>query len=157
MVIGEVGYTFFPRYYMLTDFSINVGGWTYQQSNRDIGYNSRGVYVTTQADIQVDPEIALEAFCQFGYSDEKPKYIPYSLTAGVRKPNLLFDNYKDSLSFGFAKIWIETLPSEIAWELAYALKICPKLRMTPDMQIIERPSGVHKLAWVFSLRLEYDI
>lgn len=157
MLIGEVGHTFFPRYYMLTDFSVNLGAWTYQQSNRDIGFNSRGLYVTTEADIQVDPEIMLQAFCQFGYSNEKPKYIPYSLTAGVRKPNFLFDCNKDSLTFGFAEIWIENLPSEIAWELAYALEICPKLLMTPDMQIIQRPSGVHNLAWVFSLRLEYTI
>lgn len=157
MVIGEVGQTFFPRYYFLTDFSINLGAWTYQQSNHDIGRNARGLYVTTQVDVQVDPEIALEAFCQFGYSDEKPKYIPYSVTAGVRKPNILFNCDRDSLSFGFAEIWIETLPSEIAWELAYAVNICPKLLMTPDMQIIQRPSGVHKLAWIFSLRLEYTI
>lgn len=157
MLIGEVGHTFFPRYYMLTDFSVNLGAWTYQQSNRDIGYNSRGLYVTTQADLQLDEEIKLEAFCQFGYSSEKPKYIPYSLTAGVRKPDLLFENNRDSLSFGFGKIWIETLPSEIAWELAYALKVCPKFLITPDMQIIQRPSGVYKLAWVFSLRATYSL
>jgi porin len=157
MVVGEVGHTFFPRYYFLRDFSLNLGGWTYQQSNRDIGYNSRGLYVTVQADIQLDPEIGFEVFGQFGYSDEKPKYIPYSATAGLRKPNIFFDNCRDSLSFGYAEIWIEDLPSEIAWELAYAVKICPKLLMTPDMQIIQRPSGVHNLAWVFSLRLAYTI
>jgi porin len=157
MVVGEVGHTFFPRYYFLCDFSLNLGGWTYQQSNRDIGYNSRGLYVTAQADIQLDPEIAFEVFGQFGYSNEKPKYIPYSATAGLRKPNILFEGKRDSLSFGYAQIWIETVPSEVAWELAYAVKICPRLLLTPDMQIIQRPSGVQKLAWVFSLRLGYNL
>jgi len=157
MLIGEVGHKFFPRYYMLTNFSVNLGAWMYQQSNRDIGNNARGLYITTQADIQVDEELKLEAFGQFGYSNENPKYIPYSFIAGVRMVDVLFEGGRDSVSFGVGEIWIETRPSELAWELAYALKICPKLLMTPDMQIIQRPSGVHKLAWVFSLRLAYTI
>lgn len=157
MLIGEAGHKFCPHYYILTDVSVNLGAWLYQQSNRDIGYNSRGLYVTTQADIQLDEEISFEAFCQFGYSNEKPKYIPYSVTAGVRKVDILFENNRDSLSFGYGQIWIETLPSEVAWELAYAFKACPKLLITPDMQIIQRPSGIYKMAWVFSLRATYTI
>ncbi len=155
MLIGEVGHTFFPRCYMLTDFSVNIGAWTYQQSNRDIGYNSRGLYVTTQAGIQVDEEIELEAFCQFGYSSERPKYIPYSLTLGVKSNNIFIGNNSDWLSFGVGKVWIQNLPSEVVYELSYVIRFCDNWYLTSDLQYFVKPSGVYPNSTAFLLRLAY--
>lgn len=155
MLIGELRQDFYPGNEIINNFSIKLGGWIYQQSNHKIGFNSRGLYVITQADLQIDETLELEPFVHFGYGNESPKYVPYSLTAGFRVPNIFFENKRDSFSFGYGQIWIENRRSEVAYEVSYALKICPNLLLTPDMQIIDRPSGMYQLAWVFSARLAY--
>jgi len=148
MLIGEAGT-------QVSHFSVKAGAWLYQAGDTPNYNNARGAYFIGQQDWRTDSNHDMVAFMQFAYSNEEPKYIPYSLTLGVNSNNIFLNDNSDWLSFGIGTVWIQNLPSEIVYELSYTIKFCGYWYLTPDLQYFVRPSGIYSNATVFSLRLAY--
>ncbi len=148
MLISELGTK-------LSHFSVKGGAWLYQSGGTPDYSNARGAYFIAQQDWHTDSNRDMVAFMQLAYSDEKPKYIPYSLTLGVKSNNIILDNNNDWLSAGIGKIWIHDLPSEVVYEFSYVIRFCDNWYLSPDLQYFVKPSGVYRNATVFLLRLEY--
>lgn len=157
MIIAEVDHAFNLTFSKYANYSIKGGAWLYQLSDPSIVFstNARGLYLITQANWITEDARALAMFMNIGYSDQDIKYVPYSLSVGLRSDNIFFGN-KDSLSFGLGKIWVADLSSEVAYELAYATELYSGLVVTPDAQYIVKPSGFLPNAWIFMIRLSYN-
>lgn len=154
MAIGEVGTNITINYKTLQNLSIKAGAWLYQANSTPELTNSRGVYLISQLGWQAYNR-DMAAFAQLAYSNEKPKYIPYSFTLGLQSNNIFLHNHTDWLSFGIGKVWVHNLPSEVVYELSYTLQFYNKLYLTPDVQYFVKPSGINPNATVFILRLSY--
>lgn len=148
MLIGEAGTK-------VSHFSVKAGAWLYQPGGTPDYSNARGAYFIGQQDWRTDTNRDMIAFMQFAYSNESPKYIPYSLTLGVKSNNIFLDNNNDWLSAGIGKIWLYNLPSEVVYELSYIIRFCDNWYLSPDLQYVVKPSGIYNNATVFLLRLEY--
>lgn len=154
MLIGETGNILSVNQFGIKDLELKAGLWTYQTRDVPNYSNSRGLYLISQIDWLVDNH-HMNGFLQFAYSNEKPKYIPYSITVGTRSNNIFSSNDRDWLSFGIGKVWIANLPSEVVFELSYVHKIYKDFFITPDLQYFIRPSGTQPNATVFLLRISY--
>lgn len=154
MVIGEIGTNIPISYKALQNLSLKTGAWLYQASTIPDITNSCGAYLISQLSWQWHKH-TMAAFLQIAYSNEAPKYIPYSLTLGAQSNNIFLHNDNDWLSFGIGKVWIYNLPSEVVYELSYTIKFCNKFYVTPDLQYFIKPSGINPNATVLSLRLSY--
>jgi porin len=148
MLIAEAGTK-------VSHFSVKAGAWIYQAGGTPDYNNARGAYFIGQQDWRTDSNRDMIAFMQFAFSDQKPKYIPYSLTLGVRSNNIFLDNNNDWLSAGIGKVWLCSLPSEVVYELSYAIRFYDYWYLKPDIQYIVKPNGIYSNATVFLLRLEY--
>lgn len=148
MLIAEVG-TY------KSHFSVKAGAWLSKSFSTSKYSNARGAYFIGQQDWRTASNHDMVAFMQLGYSNETPKYIPYSLTLGVKSNNIFTDNNSDWLSLGIGKIWIENLSSEVVYELSYVIKFCDYWYLTPDLQYFVKPSGIYPNSVVFLLRLSY--
>lgn len=148
MLIGEVGTK-------VSHFSVKAGAWLYQAGGTPDYSNARGAYFIGQQDWRTDTNRDMVAFMQFAYSNENPKYIPYSLTLGVKSNNIFLDDNNDWLSFGIGKIWLQNSPDEVVYELSYVIRFCSNFYLSPDLQYFVKPSGIYPNATVFLLRFEY--
>ena len=157
MILTEVEHIFSSFLASDTNYSVKGGAWLYQQGDLSVVHssNSCGLYLIAQADWNINELRTIAAFMNLGYSNQKNKYVPYSIAMGLRSDNIFCGN-RDSLSFGLGKIWISDLSSEVAYELAYAAQLYPGLMVTPDVQYIVKPSGFLPNAWVFMLRFLYQ-
>jgi len=148
MLISEAGTK-------VSHFAVKAGAWLYQAGATPNYNNALGAYFIGQQDWRTDSNRDMVAFMQFAYSNEDPKYIPYSLTLGVNSNNIFLNNNNDWLSAGIGKIWLYNLPSEVVYELSYVIRFCDNWYLSPDLQYVVKPSGLYHNATVFLLRLEY--
>lgn len=156
MLIGELGTSIPVEYNDIQTCAVKAAGWIYNANSVPGFTNAQGAYVIGQVDWLADDVHALSGFTQLAYSNEAPKYVPFSLTAGVLSNNIFLNCNKDWLTFGIGKIWIHNLPSEVVFELAYVIELYKDIKLTTDMQYFIKPSGIYPNATVFLMRIAYE-
>lgn len=64
----------------------------------------------------------------------------------------------DSLNLGMGRAWLQGAPHpETYYEMGYSIYLLRDLTLTPDLQFFTHPGGQYQNAWVWLLRLTYNL
>jgi porin len=161
-----------------------VGGWRYTRAQPDlrdvtlggdpVGRTAQGAYVIGELPLHApaDGVGKTTAFAKFGFSDGHTTAYSGSWNAGVLVEHLWASRPDSSASFGVsqgrfthrfranaADVGDLVGPAETDFEITYADRLAPHLKLQPDLQWIHRPSGQAAIAdaLVLGLRLTVEL
>lgn len=137
--------------------AIKLGLWQRRGNGQP---DMRGLYGSAEQPLTASGQ--LTGFVRGGLSranESGALALDHYLSAGFNWQGVLPHRPEDHLTMGITRATLDTATGherEQVAELAYVLRINQHLYLQPDLQYIERPSGIHPAAWVATLRIHIE-